>query len=215
MFDSITAHAWYQTYIKQISLPALCEPMRQIILWTKIKWSCPKILMLITEDAWWSSSLIMKEIINEFLNKGNLFSKLFVSSNCQSVQTRALSLSLNPVFIASLFSFIAGILKWCLRANRCSSLFLSQLGRLLPPHQWVFPLQSSCHQSCPHHLRNQMKSSPILCFHFSGAQTQLQLQFSQSESWIKDRFASFWILCHFRKAASSFTTLQYSYGLWC
>lgn len=113
----------------------------------------------------------------------------------------ALSLSLSTLFLSplcSLYSFIAGVLKWCLRANRCSSLFLSQLRRLLPPHQWVFPLQSSCHQNCPHHLRNQMKSSPIkpsfLCFHFSGAQKLLQLQFSQSESWIKDRFASFWIL---------------------
>jgi len=78
-------------------------------------------------------------------------------------------------------------------------IFISQLGHLLPPNQWVFPLQISCHQSCPHHQTPTEKLTYItltyMRFHFSNRQKLLQIQFLQSES-LNLHFMSFQNGCY-------------------
>lgn len=101
-------------------------------------------------------------------------------------------LALNPVVYLSvipLLFLIAGVLKWCLRVNRCSALFPSQSRHSLLPRKTVFPLQISSNQS-------QFKSLPImpsvLRLH-SGSSAPSPISSPQSESRNEDIFASIWM----------------------
>ncbi len=72
---------------------------------------------------------------------------------------RSLSVCFNHLSVLALL--ITGVLKWCLRANRCSSLFLSQLGRLLPPISECFPCRAHSIRTAHTTSETDWKSHPL------------------------------------------------------